>query len=138
MSGNLESLDKVTTIKKFNSIVQNLLDQVAPMIGTKYSGYFKKLVRVNSLLPIQNFILHGIPHEEKIMNRDSQYFLDENVYNTEVKKHNESINEDKTDYYLMEILNLKEIYLKTDEDSRNNLWDIVTALLLLSKRYQQF
>ena len=137
MSSNLDNMNKVTIIKNFNSIVQNLLDQVSPIIGSQYSGYFKKLIKVNSLLPVQNFVLHGIPHESKILNKDSDYFLDENVYNNEVEKHTRVVNEDKTDYYLMEILNLKAIYLKTDKESRENLWDIVTALLLLSKKYTE-
>ena len=36
---------------------------------------------------------------------------------------------------LMEILNLKSIYLKIDDKSKENLWDIVNALLILSIQY---
>ena len=131
---SLENMDKVTIIKKFNSIVSNLLEQVSPMIGKKYCDYFSKIIKVNSLLPIQNFIVHAIPHENKITERDPDYFLNETVYKAAVhKKWGE-----KADWYLNEILNLKEIYLTVDDNSKNNLWDIVTALLLLSKKYNTF
>ena len=60
--------------------------------------------------------------------------LNETVYKKEVQKKWG----DKADWYLNEILNLKQVYLAVDNDSKENLWDIVTALLLLSKRYEQF
>tara|TARA_Y100000389_G_C17101217_1_gene336040 strand:+ start:161 stop:565 length:405 start_codon:yes stop_codon:yes gene_type:complete len=131
---SLENMNKVTLIKKFNSIISNLLEQVSPLIGNKYCNYFSKLIKVNSLLPVQNFIIHGIPHEKKINERDPDYFLNETVYKNEVHKKWG----DKADWYLNEILNLKQVYLAVDDDSKENLWDIVTALLLLSKRYEQF
>lgn len=131
---SLENMDKVTLIKKFNSIISNLLDQVSPLIGKRYSDYFNKLIRINSILPVQNFIIHAIPHEKKIKERDPDYFLNESVYKKAVhKKWGE-----KADWYLNEILNLKEIYLNVDDSSKENLWDIVTALLLLSKKYMTY
>ena len=54
-----DKLDKKTVIIKFNEIVKDLLDQVSPLIGPKYSIYFKNIIKFN--LYIQNFILNAIP-----------------------------------------------------------------------------
>jgi len=130
----LADMDKPTLIKKFNSIISNLLDQVSSLIGTKYSGYFNKLIKVNAILPIKNFIVHAIPHERKILDRDPDYFMDESVYKKEVRrKWGENV-----DWYLNEILNLKTVYLSVDDESKENLWDTVTVLLLMSKKYQTY
>ena len=128
-------LEKKEIIINFNEIVKDLLNQVSPIIGSKYSIYFKNIIKFNSIAPIQNFILHAIPHKEKIEERNPEYFMNEDIYKSEVKKSNEFHKEDNTDEYLMEILNLKSIYLTIDDTSKENLWDIVNALLILSIDY---
>ena len=127
----LKSMEKPTLIRKFNDIISNLLKQVSPLVGTKYSGYFDKLTKVNCLLPIQNFIVHAIPHQKKILERDPDYFMNETVYKTEVEKKWGK----NADWYLNEILNLKTVYISVDENSKNNLWDTVYVLLMMCKRY---
>lgn len=130
----LQNMEKPTLIRKFNEIISNLLKQVSPLIGTKYSGYFDKLIKVNSLLPIKNFLVHAIPHEKKIIERDPDYFMNENVYKTEAKKKWGQ----NVDWYLNEILNLKTVYLSVDDTSRDNLWDTVYVLLMMCKRYEKY
>ena len=130
----LNNMEKPTLIRKFNDIISNLLKQVSPLVGTKYSGYFDKLIKVNSLLPIQNFLIHAIPHEKKIVERDPDYFMNETVYKTEVERKWGK----NADWYLNEILNLKTVYLSVDDDSKNNLWDTVYVLLMMCKRYQLY
>ena len=39
----LNNMEKPTLIRKFNDIISNLLKQVSPLVGTKYSGYFDSL-----------------------------------------------------------------------------------------------
>ena len=84
-----DNLDKIATIKKFNSIFLDLLNQVSPLIGTRYLIGFKRLIKINSIMPIQNFVLHAIPHENKINERNPEYFMNENIYKSEVEKNNE-------------------------------------------------
>lgn len=124
-------MEKSEIIKNFNDIVKDLLEQVAPLIGTKYFDYFKKLIRVNSLLPIQNFVKYGTPHKKKIIDKDPNYFLNEDTYTYDIQDYFG----DKADKYLTDILNLKLIYSAVDEDSKENLWDIVMSLNLLAEEY---
>ena len=68
-------MSKVEKIKNFNDILETFLQQLSPIIGTSYHFYFKKLVKVNSLMPIQQFLSEVLPFKEKIMNKDESYFL---------------------------------------------------------------
>ena len=132
-----EKLEKKNLIIKFNEIFLDLLNQVSPLIGSKYSMYFKNLIKFNSVAPIKNFCLHAIPHKNKIIEKDPSYFLNEEMYKNEVERSNNTYNEDNTDRYLIEILNLKSIYMTIDDKSKDNLWDIVNALLILSLQYME-
>jgi hypothetical protein len=124
-------MSKAEVIKKFNSIVTDLLDQVSPLLGKKYCIYFSQLIKVNSILPIKNFVAYGIQHKEIIMNRNPDYFLNDDTYKTDVKEYYG----DRADDKLMEILDFKKIYTTIDDGSKENLWDIVIALLLLAEEY---
>ena len=62
-------------IKQFNNIVESFLSQLSPLIGSNYLFYFKKFIRINSILPIKNFIYYTDQHKDKILKRDESYFL---------------------------------------------------------------
>ncbi len=104
-------------IKKFNDISLSLLEQTSPLTGNSYMSKFKLLIKVNCTMPIDTFIQHILPHKEKIINKNEEFFI--------VKS--------KETAYFNEILGLTEIYYKLDGDSRNNIWDIVLALMCLAE-----
>ena len=49
-------MSKGEIIRSFNSILENFLQQVSPLIGTSYCHYFKQFIKANCILPIQYFI----------------------------------------------------------------------------------
>ena len=104
-------------IKKFNDISINLLEQTASLTGTSYMNKFKLMIKVNCTMPIDTFIQHILPHKEKIINKNEEFFI---------MKSKETI-------YFNEILGLTEIYYKLDDDSRNGIWDIMLALMYLAE-----
>lgn len=120
-------MSKVEKIKNFNDILETFLQQLSPIIGTSYHYYFKKLVKVNSLMPIQQFLSEVLPFKEKIMNKDESYFLkiEENA--------EDKIQGDQK--VLNEILRLKDIYSELDENSRVEVWNYFQALIVLSEEY---
>lgn len=120
-------MSKVEKIKNFNDILETFLQQLSPIIGTSYHYYFKKLVKVNSLMPIQQFLSEVLPFKEKIMNKDESYFLkiEENA--------EDKIQGDQK--VLNEILRLKDIYSELDENSRIEVWNYFQALIVLSEEY---
>jgi len=124
-------MDKIQIIKQFNHIIESLLDQVAPLIGTKYANYFRKLVKINALVPIQNFSIYALKHKDQIMEKDPDYFLNEDTYKNTVKE----IYGESTDWCLHEILYLKTIYVTVDNESKENIWSILQALVILSEDY---
>jgi hypothetical protein len=124
-------MDRTEVIKKFNEILTSFLNQVSPLIGTKYYNKFTKLVKFNSLLPIQRFCQYGLKHKDEIMKKNPDYFLNENTYKEDVESHYG----DESEQYLNEILQLKQVYISVDEISRENLWHIIQALVLLAEEY---
>jgi hypothetical protein len=125
-------MDKVEIIKNFNSILGDFLKQISPMVGTTYHHYFTKLIQINAIEPIRLFSYY-VHNSEKplatyIETRNEEYF--ENTDN-----HKKYMNNDTSENALMEIIKLKGIYTQLNKESKDNLWDILQALLQLSKEY---
>lgn len=125
---------RVDKIRAFNSIIEDFLKQTTPIVGTTYYFYFSKLVKANATLPINYASSHLLKYKEKILNKDISYFSDKNNYS-------EQLNELESNYnnndIMFEILRLKDIYYKLNESSRDNVWDILQALLQLTIEYNE-
>lgn len=128
-------MNKVEIIKNFNDIILNLLEQVSPMIGTKYSFYFSKIIKVNCVAPIKQFVQHGYKNKKEIMNKDESYFLNDTFASDSIKNANDPYTNEQTDFYLNEIIHLKQVYIQVDKTSKGNLWNILQALVLLCEEY---
>lgn len=113
-------------IKTFNEILDSFLIQIAPLVGTTYHYQFQQIIKINSVMPIEQFLVYILPLRDKIINRDESYFS-----NTE--NHIDKIGENE--YALNEILRLQTIYSKLDVTSRSNVWDILQAMLVLGEDY---
>jgi hypothetical protein len=111
-------------IKEFNEILDAFLIQISPIVGTTYRYNFNKVIKVNSSLPIQKFLVYAIPMRDKILNRDETYFT-------------ENDGSDKFDVgdKLNEIIKLQGIYSELDPTSKSNIWDIFQSLLILCEEY---
>lgn len=120
----------VQLIKDFNALLEVLIQQVSPMTGNSYHILFKNLIKFNAPLPIQVFYQHASPYKEHILNRDEKFFLDERNINQMVKENHE-------ENMLDEIFSLRNVWTKLDNDSKNNLWEIVQALYQLAEQYYQ-
>lgn len=113
-------------IKLFNDILDSFLIQISPLVGTSYQYHFQQIIKVNSILAIEQFLVYALPMRDKILNRDETYFTDNN-------NHIDKIGESKN--ILNEIIRLQGIYSQLDVISRSNLWDILQALLILGEEY---
>ena len=123
-------------IKSFNTIIESFLLQTSELVGTTYYSYFKKIIKVNSLIAIDSAISYLLPFKDKIFAKDETYFTNENNY---MNKVNDSGINDKftSDKVLSEIFRLKDIYYKLNEESRENVWAILQALVQLTLEYCQ-
>ena len=126
-------MNKVEIIKSFNEILSDFLLQIAPIIGSTYHYYYNKIIVVNALLPSQYFINY-VHNSEKplikyIETRDENYFT--NTYDP--KEHLEQSMQAETT--LIEIIRLKGIYSQLSDESKDNVWNILQALLHLSNEY---
>jgi hypothetical protein len=113
-------------IKQFNEILSSFLIQISPLVGSTYYQQFEKIIKYNSILPIEQFLVHALPVRDKILNRDETYFKDTSNHTDKIGN-NESI--------LTEILRLQNIYNQLDDTSRSNVWDIFQAMIILGEEY---
>lgn len=113
-------------IKNFNLILESFLNQITPLVGSFYIRKFQLIIKCNSTLPIEKFLIHALPLRDKILNRDETYFGNND-------NHKEAVGDD--DFIINEILRLQNIYMQLDEISRSNLWDIFQAMLILGEDY---
>ena len=113
-------------IKQFNEILDSFLIQISSLVGTSYHYQFQKIIKINSILPLEQFLVYALPMRDKILNRDETYFT--NKYN-----HKDKIGDSEDT--LNEIIRLQGIYSQLDTTSKSNLWDILQSLLILGEEY---
>jgi hypothetical protein len=112
-------------IIQFNEILTSFLVQIIPIVGSTYHNNIQTIIRFNSALPIENFLYYAIECRDKIMNRDESYFRDKTIVTSNV------VRNDKLD----EVFRLQNIYGILDKSSKDNVWDIFQALLILGEDY---
>jgi len=120
--------DKIGKVKSFNEILESLLVQMSPIIGTTYHKKYMMIIKLNAMMPIQEFLLQATPVRDKILNRDESYFETDTALSTLV---------DVETKYIKNILKLQNIYTKLDKTSRDNVWQIFQCMLILAEEWSQ-
>lgn len=105
-----------TIIKQFNDISIDFLTQTSSLVGSSYLYKFKLMTKVNCVYAIDSFIQNVLPYKNKIVNRDETFFMNKSI-----------------DNYMDDIIGIKQIYHTLDEESKNNIWEIVLALVYLAE-----
>ncbi len=109
-------------IKQFNEISIDFLTQTSEIVGSSYLYKFKLITKVNSIFAIDLFIQRVIPHKKKIVERDETFFMNRTMGS-----------DDPYSDYMDDIIGIKKIYHTLDTESKNNIWEIVLALLYLAE-----
>lgn len=118
---------KKSKVILFNEILNSLLVQLAPRIGSTYHVNFGMLIKANITLPIKSFLQYALPHKDMILNKNDSFFYGDNLPSNLL---------DVNESFMKEIIQLKNIYGKLDSVSKENMWDIFQSLLILSIEYQ--
>ena len=105
-----------TIIKQFNDISIDFLTQTSSLVGSSYLYKFKLMTKVNCVYAIDSFIQNVLPYKNKIVNREESFFMNKSI-----------------DNYMDDIIGIKQIYHTLDEESKNNIWEIVLALVYLAE-----
>jgi hypothetical protein len=104
-------------IKEFNEISIDFLTQTSSLVGSSYLYKFKLMTRFNSIFAIDLFIQRVLPLKNKIIERDESFFLNKNV----------------DDDYMDDVIGIKQVYHTLDRQSKENIWDMVLALVYLAE-----
>ncbi len=109
-----------TIIKDFNNISIDFLTQTSTYTGSSYLYKFKLMTKVNSIFAIDLFIQKVLPFKHKILKRDESFFISnsDNLVSAD---------------YMNDIIGIKQIYHTLNNESKNNVWEIVTALVFLAE-----
>ena len=108
-------------VKEFNKISIDFLEQTSQLAGKKYLSKFKFITGVNNMYAIDRFIKNVLPYKEYISAKDEEFFVNKNVDSE----------------FAEDIIWIKEAYFKLDDISKDNVWNIVTALVLLAEERQK-
>ena len=114
-------------IKQFNNIVEDLLNQTTYLIGSKYLYNFKILIQFNSVFPIDKFTSAMLPYKEYIMNKDEDFFMSSEI---EFSGYN--------NIGYSDIIDLKKIFTNINEESKENIWEILQALIMLCEERSKY
>ena len=112
-------------IIQFNEILLSFLVQIVPIVGSTYYNNLQFVIKINSASPIENFLYYAIECRDKIMNRDESYFRDDTIISKSGVKENK----------LDEIFKLRNIIDYLEPASKDIVWDIFQALLILGEEY---
>ena len=107
-------------IIQFNTIVEDLLQQTTSLVGTKYLFNYKMMVRMNVIAPIEHFTVAMLPYKKYILDKNTDFFLNKRI---DCSQSNKITTDD--------IFNLKKIFTEIDQESQDNIWNILTALIIL-------
>jgi len=107
-------------VKQFNSIVEDLLRQTTHLIGTKYLFNFKTIIQFNAILPMEKFTINMLPYKSYIMAKNTDFFMNAEVDLSGYSEINYN-----------DIIDLKQIFTNIDEESKENIWEILQALVIL-------
>lgn len=120
-------------IKKFNDISMKLLTDMSSIIGSSYKTKYRMMSKANSTFFIKKFNLTVVKFKNYIKKRDSKYFEDKNIIINELELG--GYNDVDKQFYLDEYQYLSNIYHNIDDNSKENFWDILNALVYLCEKY---
>ncbi len=104
-------------VKEFNKISIDFLEQTSQIAGKNYLSKFKFITGINNMYAIDRFIKNVLPYKDYINAKDEQFFLHKNIDSE----------------FTEDIAWIKEAYFTLDDISKDNIWNIVTALVLLAE-----
>ena len=108
----------MNNIIEFNNIIIDFLTQMSQYIGSSYLYKYKLMTSFNYMYGIDMFIDNVLIYKKKIINKDESFFLNKSMDNTN---------------YMDDIIGIKSIYHTLDKKSKDNIWDIMHALVYLAE-----
>jgi len=124
----------MSNLKKFNSIISNLIDELCELYPTDrdikiFREKFNMITKVNNTMVFRGFLLHVYPHKQNIMNEDEKFFLSnatDLVKGAADKDDNVSITQ---------ALNIKKLWESNmTAETKSALWKYFKVLIVLSER----
>jgi hypothetical protein len=114
------------TIEQFNTIAYQLLEQISDIVDTpkvKMSkSVFKTVIEKEVQKPIEQFIIHLLPHKEHIFLKNEQFFLNYNISDNEQS-------------YITDLIALKPLWERLSDENKTIIFNYLIQLCNASEYY---
>lgn len=111
-------------IEQFNIIAYQLLEEIAEIIDTPKAklskSVFKTIIEKDPKKPIEQFIIHFLPHKEHIVSQNETFFM---TYEIE------------GDEEVMKLISLKPIILNLSTENKKIVFNYLIQLCKASEYY---
>jgi hypothetical protein len=111
-------------INQFNVIAYQLLEELAEIIDTPKAklskSVFKTIVEKDSKKPIEQFIIHFLPHKEHIVSKNEKFWINHEI---------------EGDEEVMKLISLKPIILSLSTENKNIVFNYLLQLCKASEYY---
>ena len=122
----------MSNIKKFNLTVNNLLDDLISVFSDyKYLIVFKEkfnmLTKYNPRKPIEYFKNTVYSFNDEIKNKNADFFLKKDY------KNDITVIEENKEWALDQVLNLKTLWIKLNDENKDIIWTYFNILIKLTE-----
>jgi len=139
-----------STLGKFNLQIERLINDLLKVFPSNidiklFKEKFLIAKSANPQLILLTFLKYGYPYKNKIMDKDEDFFLSDNltkeILNNEdlkkdIKENGQLIGENIDDEYILnKALNLKDLWKQMDENDHEVIWNYFKVLIVLCERY---
>ena len=131
----------MSNLTRFNTQIDNLLNTLSESFPEFtdikiFKEKFNLAKKANPKLVLVIFLKHIYPLKEKVVNKDEEFFLSEDLTNKFVN--NKDIQKEgnvNQEYVLTKALNLKDIWKKMDTQQKESIWTYFSVLIRLCEKY---
>ena len=117
-------------LRTLNSLIKQVINLYPLEIDLKlFHEKIKLLEKTNSQMIMKYFIYYILPYRKKIMNKNEEYFLD----NEKIEKVKENIRSNNLS--LKKSLNLKEKWNDLTNNNKDVIWKYFQVMIVLSEKW---
>ena len=135
-----------SSLTKFNNSIDNLcLGLIKFFPGQRDIKLYREKISwarsVNPQLILQYFLKHVYPFKSQIMERNEQFFLDDNYIKDKIINNDNLKNDIKNggdvddEYILMKAVNFKKLYENSTPQQKDFIWNSFRACILFCEEY---
>jgi hypothetical protein len=131
----------MSNLSRFNAQFENMLNDLLILFpDNKELKIFREKFMIakstNAKMILLIFLKYIYPYKQKIMNKDEKFIMSNDLMDE--LKNNKNIQKEvnvDSEYIITKALNIKNLWIKMNENDRETLWKYFQVLIILCERY---